>query len=88
MRAAIERFVGIIEQMMNVARYQQWDTIELEPILYQMMADLDYDNDGFVSLEEWRRGGLSVSQVGKRVLASKTSDYRPFRCSFFSALAR
>uniref|UniRef100_A0A915EJE7 EF-hand domain-containing protein n=1 Tax=Ditylenchus dipsaci TaxID=166011 RepID=A0A915EJE7_9BILA len=22
---------GIIEQMMNVARYQQWDTIELEP---------------------------------------------------------
>lgn len=23
---------GIIEQMMNVARHQQWDTIELEPV--------------------------------------------------------
>jgi hypothetical protein len=23
---------SIIEQMMNVARYQQWDTVELEPV--------------------------------------------------------
>lgn len=23
---------GIIEQMMTVARYQHWDTIELEPV--------------------------------------------------------
>lgn len=23
---------GIIEQMMNVARYQHWDTVELEPV--------------------------------------------------------
>jgi hypothetical protein len=23
---------SIIEQMMNVAKYQQWDTIELEPV--------------------------------------------------------
>ncbi|KAK6047176.1 EF hand [Cooperia oncophora] len=50
---------GIIEQMMNVARHQQWDTIELEPILRQMMADIDANNDGIVSLEEWRRGGLT-----------------------------
>ncbi|CAD6195953.1 unnamed protein product [Caenorhabditis auriculariae] len=50
---------GIIEQMMNVARYQQWDTIELEQVLRQMMADIDYDNDGIVSLDEWRRGGLT-----------------------------
>ncbi|PIO72452.1 EF hand [Teladorsagia circumcincta] len=50
---------GIIEQMMNVARHQQWDTIELEPILRQMMADIDSNNDGIVSLEEWRRGGLT-----------------------------
>ncbi|KAK5971705.1 hypothetical protein GCK32_019322, partial [Trichostrongylus colubriformis] len=50
---------GIIEQMMDVARHQQWDTIELEPILRQMMADIDSNNDGIVSLEEWRRGGLT-----------------------------
>lgn len=50
---------GIIEQMMNVARYQQWDTIELEQIIRQMMVDIDYDNDGIVSYEEWRRGGLT-----------------------------
>ncbi|CAB3402970.1 unnamed protein product [Caenorhabditis bovis] len=50
---------GIIEQMMNVARYQQWDTIELEQIVRQMMIDIDYDNDGIVSFEEWRRGGLT-----------------------------
>lgn len=24
---------GIIEQMMNVARYQQWDTTELEQVM-------------------------------------------------------
>uniref|UniRef100_A0A8R1HWZ2 Diacylglycerol kinase n=1 Tax=Caenorhabditis japonica TaxID=281687 RepID=A0A8R1HWZ2_CAEJA len=50
---------GIIEQMMNVARYQQWDTIELEQIIRQMMVDIDYDNDGIVSFDEWRRGGLT-----------------------------
>nr|CDJ91243.1 Protein kinase C and Diacylglycerol kinase and Diacylglycerol kinase accessory region domain containing protein [Haemonchus contortus] len=50
---------GIIEQMMDVARHQQWDTIELEPILRQMMADIDANNDGIVSLDEWRKGGLT-----------------------------
>ncbi|ETN74376.1 hypothetical protein NECAME_04055, partial [Necator americanus] len=50
---------GIIEQMMNVARYQKWDTIELEQILRQMMAELDHDQNGVVSLDEWRKGGLT-----------------------------
>ncbi|KAK6019129.1 hypothetical protein OSTOST_15245, partial [Ostertagia ostertagi] len=53
---------GIIEQMMNVARHQQWDTIELEPILRQMMADIDSNNDGIVS---WRNGGEEVSRISR-----------------------
>lgn len=28
---------SIIEQMMNVARYQQWDTIELEPVCHRLL---------------------------------------------------
>jgi hypothetical protein len=29
---------SIIEQMMNVARYQQWDTVELEPVSFDFWS--------------------------------------------------
>ena len=45
--------------MIHVAEYMGWDTSALKPILTDMLADMDCDADGTISMDEWVKGGMN-----------------------------